>query len=647
MTTTTAHRQADEVQDALRPKASARERAETGVGVSQSVKRLLTPVSSLKLTVVLFVFGLVLVFLGTVVQVEKGIWDVMGSVFRTWIARIELSPFFPDSIVAGTFLETGWFPFPGGWTIGTLMLINLVAAHTVRFKLVAEGDKLLHGVVGTALGLLVIVFAVLASVYEVWPLPSTLEFWPALMMATAGLLILLPPSFWLYGKRTGIVLLHAGIILLLVNELITGLGAVEGQAHILQKQSTNYLVDIENTELVIVHKNNPGGEMVVSIPEDILRQEGKVEHDGLPFGVEVLKWYPNTSLVPLFASEEISQLAQQILRPMIDKRVEAARQAASEGDFTKAVAIYDDIFIKLAPADKRQRELLLQSRTEAAMRAQAAGQDFNAAEPPAFDDGLSEQDITFARKLAAREMLTDEDIDTLAAFFDEFEADRDSEEWRTHGKAWRRYHARGGDAGKLWIENLQRVEPNLADGEGGYHEFWRIRHIREGVGVDSKEADMPAAYVRISDAGENSGVYLFHANLNEPQHKFTNDNGKELHTSLRFQRMYKPYTIHLIEFRHDRYTGTNKAKNFSSEILLIDKDHPNGLRHIIRMNDPLRYKGETFFQASFKPGDAGTVLQVVRNPGYLLPYIACIVVSLGLCIHFGQTLRRFIRRSSA
>jgi len=40
------------------------------------------------------------------------------------------------------------------------------------------------------------------------------------------------------------------------------------------------------------------------------------------------------------------------------------------------------------------------------------------------------------------------------------------------------------------------------------------------------------------------------------------------------------------------------------------------------------------------------VLQVVRNPGYLLPYIACIVVSLGLCLHFGQTLRRFIRRST-
>jgi len=33
-----------------------------------------------------------------------------------------------------------------------------------------------------------------------------------------------------------------------------------------------------------------------------------------------------------------------------------------------------------------------------------------------------------------------------------------------------------------------------------------------------------------------------------------------------------------------------------------------------------------------------TILQVVRNPGWLTPYLGCIVVSLGLIIQFVQHL---------
>ena len=48
------------------------------------------------------------------------------------------------------------------------------------------------------------------------------------------------------------------------------------------------------------------------------------------------------------------------------------------------------------------------------------------------------------------------------------------------------------------------------------------------------------------------------------------------------------------------------------------------------MNHPLLYAGETFYQQSFLPGDTGTILQVVRNPGWLLPYISCVMVALGM-----------------
>ena len=63
------------------------------------------------------------------------------------------------------------------------------------------------------------------------------------------------------------------------------------------------------------------------------------------------------------------------------------------------------------------------------------------------------------------------------------------------------------------------------------------------------------------------------------------------------------------------------------------------------MNHPLRHAGETFYQYQFKTGDTGTVLQVVRNPGWLMPYIACAMVTLGLLLHFGISLVRHVWRS--
>jgi hypothetical protein len=38
-------------------------------------------------------------------------------------------------------------------------------------------------------------------------------------------------------------------------------------------------------------------------------------------------------------------------------------------------------------------------------------------------------------------------------------------------------------------------------------------------------------------------------------------------------------------------------------------------------------------------------LQIVRNPGWLMPYISCAVVGIGLLVHFGMTLFRFVERT--
>ena len=61
------------------------------------------------------------------------------------------------------------------------------------------------------------------------------------------------------------------------------------------------------------------------------------------------------------------------------------------------------------------------------------------------------------------------------------------------------------------------------------------------------------------------------------------------------------------------------------------------------MNHPLSYNGETFYQQAFLPLDWGTRLQVVRNPGWIMPYLSCAMVSFGMLIHFGLHLSKFLR----
>jgi hypothetical protein len=120
--------------------------------------------------------------------------------------------------------------------------------------------------------------------------------------------------------------------------------------------------------------------------------------------------------------------------------------------------------------------------------------------------------------------------------------------------------------------------------------------------------------------------------------------GKVYGIALRFTRTYKPYTLHLIHFSHDKFVGTEMARNFSSQVRLVDPANHVDREVLIHMNHPLRYAGETFYQAAFKENDSGTILQVVRNPGWLLPYVSCAMVGGGMLIHFGIRLAPALRR---
>ena len=97
----------------------------------------------------------------------------------------------------------------------------------------------------------------------------------------------------------------------------------------------------------------------------------------------------------------------------------------------------------------------------------------------------------------------------------------------------------------------------------------------------------------------------------------------------------------LQKFSPDRYAGT---ENFSSRVHLSTPNGREDRDEVIYMNNPLRYAGLTFFQAGFANNDRTAVLQVVRNPSWLLPYVACSVMTLGLLLQFGIHLVGFVKR---
>lgn len=414
-----------------------------------SLMGILKALASLQLTVVLFIFSLVLVFAGTLAQVDNPIWTAVSDYFRSFYV------FIPNQVFA-RFCQTfrwvsptaqwpGSFPFPGGWTIGALLLANLLAAHAIRFKF--------------------------------------------------------------SSKRIGIISIHAGLILLMLGELITGIFAVEGNMTIEQGGASNYLElketsgfmgKVNGPELAFSDFSTPKKEKVVVIPNHLLKSGGKVSNPQLPFDIEIIKYMNNSAV------EELD---------------------------------------------------------------------------PEKNKGLT----------------------------------------------------------------------NLANAGDGL----RIRAIEksEASGTDKdQKIDLPSAYINILDkkTGESKGIYLASIWLSlstpKPTQSVPLDENNKIEMALRFKRSYKPFSMELLEFKHERYLGTNTPKNFSSKIKLINENSNENRETLISMNNPLRYDGETFYQSGFLPNDKGTILQVVRNPGWIMPYLSCLVVSFGMLIHFGMHLNTFLKQ---
>jgi hypothetical protein len=208
-------------------------------------------------------------------------------------------------------------------------------------------------------------------------------------------------------------------------------------------------------------------------------------------------------------------------------------------------------------------------------------------------------------------------------------------------------------------EFFENSNPKLtADGE--------LKYANEKLATAMEERNIPAATVEIvTDEGskgsfevsnwatedqligslmKNFGRDLKPSSIEAPQFTYK---GHTYEVVMRPMRFYKPYTLALKDFTHDRYPGTDIPKDFSSRVQLINPEKQEDREVRIFMNNPLRYGGETYYQGGFEPGDTVSILQVVRNPGWITPYVACLMVGAGLLVQFLSHLIKFSRKRAA
>ena len=124
--------------------------------------------------------------------------------------------------------------------------------------------------------------------------------------------------------------------------------------------------------------------------------------------------------------------------------------------------------------------------------------------------------------------------------------------------------------------------------------------------------------------------------------------GTDYAIELRHRTWELPFTITLNEFIRDLHARTSMASNFES-VVTMSKPGGADRKVNIRMNEPLRDSGYTLFQSGWGPQNAGpgaklfSTFAVVNNPADQWPLYSCIVIAVGLLIHFLQKLFSYLR----
>lgn len=198
------------------------------------------------------------------------------------------------------------------------------------------------------------------------------------------------------------------------------------------------------------------------------------------------------------------------------------------------------------------------------------------------------------------------------------------------------------------LEQLKGDQPRTVT-EGFGRDYRILPRERVAGTSDTKERNWAAARIQLFDrkSGQPMGIWLVSelAQANDVRDRVTVD-GVPWEIGLRWTHIHKPYSINLVDVSSRDYVGTKIPRTFESTILLSDpRQQIENARRNIWMNNPLRYGNETFYQSGYEKlpdGREYTVLQIVQNKGWMIPYVACMYVVIGLLSHFAGLLLRFL-----
>jgi len=554
-------------------------------------KRVLEPIASLRLTVALFAVSIVLVLAGTFAQVDKDIWEVIGLYFRCWFAKIEFAIFFPPSFVPE-------LPGPSE----TVSSFGLFCIHTIRALkdvAVAAGGMWFPG--GKLVGLLLAANLLSAHLVRFQSAASGRRLtlgWAAIaagvgltwfIIAAAGNTQLFQTEPWV--PYPVLWRGYQGFLGLLC------LGSLYGTIVLMQRATDNRLRASFLTSLLGVTTVGLAVLIVWLLmsgwrPSDpsmrILWQltQGSVAAAGLMAGCWAV-FGRRAGIVLLHGGIGLLMFYElQVAMTAVETQMNLA-----EGETTSYVH------------DIRTYELAI-------------------IEPIGSDE---ERVTVVPREL----LLTKKPIDVAALPFRIEIVD-----------VLPNSHLRAASS----------KDKNPADRGLGVEWYAEPKAAGTGTDTDSK-VDMAAAYVRlVSRNGEIPlGTYLVGMllSMSDEMDMVTVD-GKSFQLALRPKRYYKPYRFSLEDVRKEDYIGTTTPRHYASTVTIVDPTRDVNEKKTIWMNNPLRFANETFYQSGYfqerGTGVEHTTLSVVANTGWMMPYVACMLVSVGMLAHFLILLVRFLMR---
>jgi len=535
--------------------------------------RLVRAAGSLKITVAMFLAGIFLLFVGTLAQDEMNLPDVKREYFNSWIARVPFADFFPVTIFGESRL-TGWFPFPGGATVGLVLLVNLIAAKLTRFHAHARGPRLVAGTLLAAVGGLLTLLVILSGHYAdglqgrppvdyatVWRLVQG-----AAVAATVGLAWLAAAGRDL-RRLTRIVLWIAAA----VAGTLAAASILGGDAWRMSEPGLRIM-----------------WQLIQSSVAALVLLAGLVMVFGSRGGNVLIHLGVGLLMLGQFAFG--------------DRQIEE-RMSLVEGASTTMALRTDEAELAVLRPDgddaTRDRATVIADRL---LRARVGGQPIAVPELP-FD------------------------VRVLSYF-------------RNSG-----------------VVRVGPVAPNPAT--TGLGRDWLAAEKPPEGGVSSRP-NIASAYVRLvaRNGGADLGTFLVTQFINDQAQIFMGAGGDQLDTvevdgvsyrlQLRYRREYKPYAVSLRDVRRINYGASNTPRDYSSYVTFTDAASGATQDGRVWMNNPVRYRGETFYQSQYVPADAShaemTGLQVVENAGWLIPYVACVLALWGMLAHFGGTFLRFADR---